>query len=121
MVLFTYIGTNIIKFSIYINGARFSDAYTESLVQCCGNSNALAMELLQFYTKGLVQSCNNSSALAMELLQFYSNSLICVSGYGVLNVLSHCLSIHSLVNWFKFSLKHATQSVQKLYMRYNIP
>ena len=43
MVLFTYMRTDIIKFAIYINGAMFSDAYTESLVQCCGNSNALAI------------------------------------------------------------------------------
>ena len=41
------------------------------LVQDCGNSSALAMEIQQSCTKpsDIVQDCSNSSVLAMELQQ----------------------------------------------------
>ena len=44
----------------------------DGLVQNCGISSALAMEIPQFRTKpdGLVQNCGISSALAMEIPQF---------------------------------------------------
>ena len=56
--------------------------YVDDSVQDCGNSNELAMELLQsctepsmhkevlqVYFDGLVQDCSNSIANALELLQ----------------------------------------------------